>query len=1068
MKWFDNMKINSKMIIGFSLIIALFAGMAMFAINRLNKVSVTYGNTIKYPISVRSHILETRSAYNELRRITNTMIAIAPLGESARIINLYQDAVSTYETIINTIQKFENIIEENPLINEDERKIRLEHANTLKNYIHRYKNEVCDPIMDAAYNNNYEKCIEIAGNLENFADKAGALTVELYDLASIVEKRTANNAQILSAHSGIMLIATSIVSVVISVLLAILIALFVTDALRVQKSALNTVSAMFDSNPHINLLFDDALNIIDCNPEAVTFLGFNSKRDLLDGFVDLISRTVPSVFSNGQHSQSLAQRLATAAKEGSGRFETELHFSADDIRRLSVDFRKIPYKGSFALVGYIYDMTEIFQREMQLAHARELNELQLTKLNLVVKATKIGLWDMYVIQNDPINPSNTFIWSDEFRHMLGYADENDFPDLLSSWSNLLHPEDKETALNAFKKHILDKTGKTPYDVEYRLLRKTGEYAYYRASGETIRDGNGNPIRVAGALMDITETKNMLMMKDRQKAEAEAANRAKSTFLANMSHEIRTPMNAIIGMIKIGKSAADIERKNYCYMKIEDASNHLLGVINDILDMSKIEANKFELSETEFEFEKMLRRVVNVVTFRIDEKRQKFSVNIDHSIPHTFIGDDQRIAQVITNLLGNAVKFTPEQGKISLTVRLAEKADDLYTLQISVSDTGIGISPEQQAKLFKSFEQAESSTTRKYGGTGLGLAISKSIVELMGGKIWLESEPDKGSTFSFTIQLRRGANERHRLLSSDINFKNVRIMAVDDDKDILTYFDEISHGFSLMCDTAISGEEALKLIEQKGGYNIYFIDWKMPGMDGIQLAHEIKANAKENPIVIMISAAEWSVIVEDARKAGVDKFLSKPLFPSAIAEVINECLGVDQQQAEQSQASDNAGIFSGRRLLLVEDVEINREIVQTLLEPTKLEMDSAENGAQAVRMFTEAPDKYDIIFMDIQMPEMDGYEATKRIRAFEEEHNKNISTNNSSASFTEGENKSMEFPKETPKQQSERPKSVPIVAMTANVFKEDVEKCLASGMDGHVGKPLDFDEVMNRLHLYLDK
>jgi len=500
------------------------------------------------------------------------------------------------------------------------------------------------------------------------------------------------------------------------------------------------------------------------------------------------------------------------------------------------------------------------------------------------------------------------------------------------------------------------------------------------------------------------------------------------------------MNAIIGMIKIGKSAPNIERKDYCYMKIEDASNHLLGVINDILDMSKIEANKFELSETEFDFEKMLRRVVNVVNFRIDEKHQRFSVNIDRSIPHTLIGDDQRIAQVITNLLGNAVKFTPEQGEISLTARLAEQADNLCTLQISVSDTGIGISPEQQAKLFKSFEQAESSTTRKYGGTGLGLAISKSIVELMGGKIWIESEQGKGSTFFFTIQLRRSTNEKHRLLSSDINSKNVRIMAVDDDKDVLVYFNEISQGFGLMCDTAISGEEALELIKQKGGYNIYFIDWKMPIMDGIQLAHEIKDHAKENPVVIMISAAEWSVIVEEAKAAGVDKFLSKPLFPSAIAEVINECLGVDQQQAKQSKAVDIAGVFAGRHLLLVEDVEINREIVQTLLEPTKIEMDNAENGAEAVRMFTEAPDKYDIIFMDIQMPEMDGYEATKRIRAFEAELQNNVNNKNR--------------------------KQIPIVAMTANVFKEDIEKCLAAGMDSHVGKPLDFEEVMNRLRLYL--
>jgi CheY-like chemotaxis protein/anti-sigma regulatory factor (Ser/Thr protein kinase) len=434
---------------------------------------------------------------------------------------------------------------------------------------------------------------------------------------------------------------------------------------------------------------------------------------------------------------------------------------------------------------------------------------------------------------------------------------------------------------------------------------------------------------------------------------------------------------------------------------------------------------------EFELEKMLRRVVNVVNFRIDEKHQRFSVQIDHAIPRMLIGDDQRIAQVITNLLGNAVKFTPEGGVISLTVRLAEKTDDICTLQISVSDSGIGITPKQQTKLFQSFEQAESSTTRKYGGTGLGLAISKNIVEMMGGTISVKSEPGKGSTFTFTIQAIRGKEDKQERLL-DVNLKDVRMLAVDDDADILSYFREITQMFGLSCDTAANGEEALELMEQKGGYHIYFIDWKMPGIDGVQLARKIKAQESENAIVTMISAAEWSTIAKEAKAAGVDKFLSKPLFPSTIVEVINECLGVSKQQVEESHTADINGIFAGRRILLAEDVEINREIVQTLLEPTQLEIDCAENGAEAVRMFAKNPDKYDLIFMDVQMPEMDGYDATQHIRL-------------------------LDIPKA---------KTIPIIAMTANVFREDIEKCLACGMNNHVGKPLDFQEVMNRLHSYL--
>jgi len=521
--------------------------------------------------------------------------------------------------------------------------------------------------------------------------------------------------------------------------------------------------------------------------------------------------------------------------------------------------------------------------------------------------------------------------------------------------------------------------------------------------------------------------------DAARTKSDEESRHKSVFLANMSHEIRTPMNAIIGMTTIGKSAPETDRKDYCFTKIQDASNHLLGVINDILDMSKIEANKFELSPVDFNFEKMLQRAVNVVSFRIDEKQQKFSVHIDQGLPKALVGDDQRIVQVITNLLGNANKFTPEEGFISLSARLMERENDLYTVQISVTDSGIGINAEQQAKLFRSFEQAESGTTRKYGGTGLGLAISKNIVEMMGGKIWVQSEGGKGSTFAFTVRLRRGSEKKQELLSADINWKNIRLMAVDDDRDVLSYFNDIMQRFGVSCDTAISGEEALALVTQNGDYHIYFVDWRMPGMDGIQLTYKLKERASENSVVIMISAAEWTKVADEAKKAGVDKFLSKPLFPSSIADIINECLSIDRRHMQEAQ-TDIAGIFSGRRILLAEDVEINREIVQALLEPSKLEIDCAENGLEAVRIFGEAPEKYDMIFMDVQMPEMDGYEATRRIRALD-----------------------------TPKA-----KTVPIVAMTANVFREDIEKCIEAGMNSHVGKPLDFNEVMKKLHTYLPK
>jgi signal transduction histidine kinase len=380
--------------------------------------------------------------------------------------------------------------------------------------------------------------------------------------------------------------------------------------------------------------------------------------------------------------------------------------------------------------------------------------------------------------------------------------------------------------------------------------------------------------------------------------SESANEAKSSFLANMSHEMRTPLNAIIGMSYIARSAETIERKDYCLGRIHEASSYLLNLINDILDMSKIEAGKFDLSPVKFDFEKMLQKIVNVINFRILEKYQTLTVQIGPDIPKFLIGDDIRISQVISNLLSNAVKFTPDHGLIRLEARLAKQEGSRCTLQIEVADNGIGISADQRARLFAPFVQADGSISRKFGGTGLGLVISKRIVDMMNGQLCVESELGRGARFYFTID----------------------------------------------AEVADEGEEA----------------------------------------------------------------------------------------CNESKAPEKQAIFKGCRVLLAEDVEINREIVESILEPTMIDIEYAENGEEALKMFSDAPDRYDIIFMDIQMPVMDGYEATQRIRA-------------------------LDVPKA---------KMVPIIAMTANVFKEDVEKCIACGMDGHIRKPLDFDDVIQKLRDHL--
>ena len=436
-----------------------------------------------------------------------------------------------------------------------------------------------------------------------------------------------------------------------------------------------------------------------------------------------------------------------------------------------------------------------------------------------------------------------------------------------------------------------------------IISETESLVNYAITKDIIYD-NGHFAGCIITLMNVSNFRKMIDVITELKDQADSAAHAKGFFLANMSHEIRTPMNAIIGMVNIGKSAADIERKDYCFGRIESASNHLLGVINDILDVSKIESGKFDISAVPFSFEMMFKSIINIITFRTDEKKQKLTVTIDENIPEMLTGDDQRLSQVVVNLLGNAVKFTPEGGLIGVDAKMVSRENDLYTIQIAVSDNGIGISKEQQARLFVPFQQAESSTSRKFGGTGLGLTISKNIVEMMNGRIWVESEVGKGSSFLFTVQLGRA--EKTSAFSS-------------------AYQDE----------TILSWED-------------------------------------------------------------------------------------DQDR------------FKGRRILLAEDVEINREIIIALLEPASITIDTAENGVEAVKMFSDAPDQYDMVFLDIQMPEMDGYEAARQIRALKHP-----------AAVT-----------------------VPIVAMTANAFVEDVERALQAGMNDHIAKPINVDELWKKMSRYM--
>ncbi|MCL2752078.1 MAG: response regulator, partial [Firmicutes bacterium] len=503
----------------------------------------------------------------------------------------------------------------------------------------------------------------------------------------------------------------------------------------------------------------------------------------------------------------------------------------------------------------------------------------------------------------------------------------------------------------------------------------------------------------------------------------------------MSHEIRTPMNAIIGMINIGLGADDADRKDYCFTRADSAAKHLLGLINDILDMSKIEADKLELSYNVFDFERALKNIANMANVRAEEKKLDFIVNLGYDVPSFILCDEMRLSQVITNLLTNAIKFTPEHGTVTLNIEKIEEIDDAAVLKIEVADTGIGISKEQQERLFISFNQADAGISQKYGGTGLGLAISKRIVELMGGKIWVESELGKGSKFIFTLKMKKMEGPPRPALHERTNLRSLRILAVDDSEEAREYFAHTMKALKLQCDVAPDGPTAIRMLQDARDrpYSIFFVDWQMPEMDGIELTQKIKEINGDGSIVIMISANDWNAVEKAAIAAGVNHFVPKPLFPSTLVNAINICMGADiRESAVKKSAPERRYDFTHHIVLIAEDIEINREIISSVLEETGVCIEYAENGSAAVSMFRANPGRYDLILMDINMPLMDGYEATRAIRALD---------------IAEA-------------------KKIPIIAMTANVFKEDIEKCIESGMNGHTGKPIDADELFEKLGRYL--
>ena len=514
--------------------------------------------------------------------------------------------------------------------------------------------------------------------------------------------------------------------------------------------------------------------------------------------------------------------------------------------------------------------------------------------------------------------------------------------------------------------------------------------------------------------------------------AEHANKAKSEFLSNMSHDIRTPMNAIVGMTAIATANIDNPQQlQNCLKKIALSSKHLLGLINDVLDMSKIESGKMTLNMDQVSLREVMDSIVGIIQPQVKAKKQHFDVFIHDISTENVYCDSVRLNQVLLNFLSNAVKFTPEDGSIQVALYEEEspKGDKYVRIHLQVKDSGIGMSEEFQKKVFESFVREDNTRVHKTEGTGLGMAITKYIVDAMGGTIAVNSAPGKGTEFHVTLDM-----EKAELQEMDMVLPNWNMLVVDDDKQLCESTVASLESIGVNAEWALDGESAVEMVKkrhcQHDDYQIILLDWKLPGIDGIETARRIRKHTGDDVPLLLISAYDWSEIEENARGAGISGFISKPLFKSTLFYGLKKF--VDPLWQAQEDTLESSEHFSGRHILLAEDNDLNWEIAEELLSDLGLELQRAENGQECVELFQKSPlGFYDAILMDIRMPVMTGYQASEAIRALERSDS-----------------------------------NLPIIAMTADAFSEDIKKCLDSGMNAHVAKPIDVDEVAHLLKKYM--
>ena len=582
-------------------------------------------------------------------------------------------------------------------------------------------------------------------------------------------------------------------------------------------------------------------------------------------------------------------------------------------------------------------------------------------------------------------------------------------------------------------------GEAEVDVEYWANMFSDELICIRQSFIMTQDDDTQDIMVMVVSKEITS--QVQKQREQRQAlqdalmQAQHANKAKTTFLSNMSHDIRTPMNAIIGFTTIAVTHIDNrEQVRDCLRKVLSSSNHLLSLINDILDMSRIESGKVQIKEQECNISEMMHNLVNIIQPQVKAKRLEFFIDTFEVVNEDVIADALKMNQVFINLLSNAVKYTPAGGTVSFRIMQKTTFRHGYGDYVFIiKDNGIGMSPEFVKHIFEPFEREATATQSGIQGTGLGMAITKNIVEMMNGKILVESEPGKGSTFTVEFTLKLQDIEKNAEQLKELH--GLRAMVVDDDFNVCESVSKMLKQLGMRAEWTTSGREAVyrakSAAEEGDSYHTYIVDWQMPEMSGVETARRIRSIVGEDIPIIILTAYDWSDIEEEAKEAGITAFCAKPLFMSDLKSALFAANNLNDK--DDNVASWTLADFTGKRVLLVEDIELNREIAEVILEEAGFEVESAPDGTDAVSMVSQSEEYYyDVILMDVQMPIMNGYEATRTIRMM----------------------------------QRNDVKTLPIIAMTANALEEDKEAAIKNGMNAHISKPLDMDIFISVLSQYL--